>query len=181
MASAAGATVVHPERDLGPRTLRRRHAVYAATTLALCLVMALAVADLFFPVLGVDADTVRGTASDGTELVVTYPSVTRPALASPFSIEVTRPGGFDGPIELAISRPWIEVWDENGMYPAPSSEVGEDDYVVWEFDPPDGASFRFFYDARMEPSRQRGIDGSVQLRAGGEVLAEVEFTTEVRP
>jgi hypothetical protein len=181
MALTPTSAVTHPERGDGARTLRRRRAVYVATTVALCVVMSLALADLFWPVLGVDSASAVDAAPDGTSLRVEYPSVTRPALASPFAIEVSNADGFDEPIMIAVDRTWIEVWDENGMYPSPASEVGEADYVVWEFDPPEGTVFRFFYDARLEPARQRSVEGRVQLRDDAEVLAEVEFTTKVRP
>lgn len=52
---------------------------------------------------------------------------------------------------------------------------------MWEFEPPDGDRFRFFYDGRLEPGRQTGTTGRVQLRDGERVLAEVEFDVEVRP
>ena len=174
-------TASHPERDDGPARLRRRRRLYRVTTVALVAVMALGVADVFAPVLGVDSGTTSATSDDGVVLTVEYPALTLPALASPFSIEVVDPQGFDGPIEVAISRPWIEVWDENGMYPTPSAETGDDRWVVWEFDPPEGTAFRFFYDARLEPARQSRAAGVVQLRDGETVLAAVDFVTEVRP
>jgi len=52
---------------------------------------------------------------------------------------------------------------------------------VYEFDPPEGDEFRFFYDARLEPARQSSLDGVVELRQGDTVLGRVEFHTEVRP
>ena len=164
-----------------PAALRKRRALYRLVSFLLVAVMALAVADLFLPVLGVDSTTTRVEATDGTLMVVEYPSVTRPALASPFAIELTRPDGFDGPIEIAISRPWIEVWDENGMYPAPSSETGDERWVIYEFDPPEGDRFRFFYDARLEPGRQESFRGEIELRGEDSVLARVRFQTKVRP
>jgi len=173
--------VTHPDRAEGPALIRRRRRVYWVTTAAVVAVVALGVLDAFAPLLGVDAKSVTSRTSDGVVLSVEYPALTRPALASPFAIEVTDPVGFDGPIELAVSRPWIEIWDENGFYPTPSSETGDDRWVVWEFDPPDGNTFRFFYDARLEPARQSGVRGAVELRDGEQVLASVEFETEVRP
>ena len=155
--------------------------MYGVATVVLCGVMALAVADVFWPVLGVDSEIVEVEADDGSSVRVEYPSLTRPALASPFSIEVQRDGGFQQPIELAISRPWIEVWDENGLYPTPSKEVGDERWVVYEFDPPDGDTFRFFYDARLEPAMQSGVSGAVELRDGPTVLARLDFHTQVRP
>ena len=173
--------LVHVEREDGPKVRRRRRILYGVTTAVLAGLLLVAVSDVFTDSLGVDSATVTVRAVDGSTLTVEHPSTTRPALASPFSVEVVRPGGFDGPIEIAVSRPWIEVWDENGFYPTPSGETGDADWVVWEFDPPDGDRFRFFYDARLEPARQWGIDGAVELRDGAATLARVDFRTNVRP
>jgi hypothetical protein len=173
--------VTHPERDDGPAFVRRRRITYRTVSLVLGLLMLATIVDVRSDVWGVDS-TVReiGLGEDGT-LRVEHPEVTRPGLASPFAVEVHRPGGFDAPIELAISRPWIESWDENGMYPTPSSETGDADWVVYEFDPPDGDEFRFFYDARLEPARQSSVDGAVELRQGGTVLGRIELDTRVLP
>jgi hypothetical protein len=176
-------TLTHPHDDDGPALVRRRRILYNLTALALVILMGLAVADAFLPVFGVDtAAESSPVRENGGELTVTYPELTRPALASPFAIEVVRPGGFgDDKIELAISRTWMEVWDENGFYPTPSAETGDDQWLVYEFDPPDGDTFRFFYDARLEPARQESVRGAVELRDGSAVLAAVEFQTKVRP
>jgi hypothetical protein len=168
----------------GGRIERRRRAVHRTTFAVMAVVLALAVADGLdlVDVYGVDVSTVRAEASDGRVLVVDHTAVTRPALASPFRVRVESPEGFDEPIHLAVSRPWIEIWDENGMYPGPSAETADDAWVSWEFDPPDGDTFELFYDARLEPARQSSEDGAVELRdAEGAVLARVEFTTVVRP
>jgi len=173
--------VDHPERDDGPAFVRRRRIAYRTMSAVLGLLMAATFLDVPLPVWGVDSAVREIALGDGGTMRVEYPELTRPALASPFAVEVVRPGGFEAPIELAVSRPWIEVWDENGMYPAPSAETGDPDWVVYEFDPPDGDEFRFFYDARLEPARQSSVDGVVELRQGDTVLGRVEFRTAVRP
>jgi hypothetical protein len=173
--------VTHPERDEGPRAVRWRGLAYRATTVALGLLAVLAVTDVVAPVFGVDSAQVTDRASDATTLTVDYARVTRPALASPFALEVTRSGGFDEPIEVAISRQWIEVWDENGFVPEPDASTGDPSWVVYEFAPPDGDTLRVFYDARLEPARQESVAGAVQVREFGAAIAEVRFETTVRP
>jgi hypothetical protein len=171
--------------DVGSsRALRRRRLLHRVTLGALATVIGLAVLDVLdvFDAYGVDKGEVEAVGGDGTTLIVEYPAVTRPALASPFRVRVERAEGFDGPITIAISRPWIEMWDENGLYPSPSAETGDGEWVEWEFDPPDGPVFETFYDARLEPARQESQDGVVELRDDdGAVLAAVAFTTRVRP
>jgi len=170
--------------DLNSRSvIRRERWVHRFTIGLLTVILGLAVLDLLdvFDTYGVDAAEVRA-AGDGVTLVVEYPSTTRPALASPFRIRVERDGGFDGPITIALSRPWIEIWDLNGVFPNPSAETGDDEWVEWEFDPPDGPVFEAFIDWRMEPAKQESQDGVIELRdETGDVLATVEVATTVRP
>lgn len=176
-----GAT--HPERDGGPRIMRRRVAGYRVTAALLALLVLVALADTASPgidVFGVGDGHVRA-AGHGFELEVRYPSVTRPAVASPFDVEVTNPDGFDAEIELAINRDFLEIWDVNGLFPEPSEQRSEGDLIIWTFDPPDGDVFRFFYEARIEPARQSGTDGVVQLLDGGDVLLSVGWHTRVLP
>ena len=115
---------LEPEAD---RRLAQRRVLYGGTTLVLTVIMALGVVDAFgwFDAYGVDSATVRADGG-GYGLEVVYPSVSRPALASPFEIVVTRDGGFDGPITLAISRDYLKMWDENGLVPAPAGETSDD-------------------------------------------------------
>jgi len=184
MPTSTVANLASVEGADGEGLLRRRLRLYRITTALLALVVGLAVVDGLdlVDVYGVDAATVRARGPGGVLLEVEYGAVTRPALATPFRVRVVDPGGFDGPVHLAVTRAWIEVWDENGLYPSPSSETADDRWVVWEFDAPDGDTFELFYDARLEPARQTSKDGAVELRdAQGAVLARVEFTTAVRP
>jgi hypothetical protein len=167
---------VHPDRGEGPRLLRRHRLVYRLTSLALAAFAVLALLDLRHPIFGV-----TDTGPDGVHLEVVYPKLTRPALAAEFSIEVTRPGDFTEPVQLAVDRRWLEVWDENGLTPAPDSETSDGDWVVYEYEAPDTNTLRVFYDARIEPGRQSGIDGAVELRSETQVLASVSFHTAVRP
>lgn len=166
------------------RSVRRsRRLGIAAGTVAVTLIMAAAVLDGFDVVdlIGVDERTVAASAGD-IDLEVTYPSVTRPALASPFEIVVRDPDGFDGPVRLAVDAEYLMAWDVNGVVPAPSGEVSEGDLVVWEFDPPSGEVLHVRYEARIEPARQEAIDGSVALlREDDTAAASVSFRTRLRP
>jgi len=170
---------LEPEDD---RTLAKRKSLYAATTIALTVIMALGVVDAigWFDAYGVDSGTVQAEGG-GYALEVSYPTVSRPALASPFEIVVTRPGGFDGPITLAVTAEYLKMWDENGLVPAPAAETTAGEWVHWEFDPPEGDELTVFYDARIEPAVQSGRTGRVAVIEDGAQVVEVEFRTEVRP
>jgi hypothetical protein len=170
---AFGATDDHRVRRVG----------YALTTVLLSGLMVAAVLDGLggLPAFGVDAawTTARGGAY---ELRVRHPDVTRPALASPFEIVVTRAGGFDGPIEIAIDRHYLALWDLNGIYPDPSAQRSEGPWVVWEIDPPSGDTTTVLIDARIEPAAQSGREGRVAvLDQDGQPVAQVRFHTDVRP
>lgn len=156
--------------------------MYGVTTVTLTIAMGLGIVDIlgWVDVYGVDSATVRA-AGGGYVLEVQYPSVTRPALASPFEIVVTSESGFDGPVTLAVTRDYLKMWDENGLLPAPSGETSRGEWVEWDFDPPDAGVLTVYYDARIEPAVQSGRAGAVAVLDDGQSVVEVNFRTEVRP
>lgn len=162
--------------------VRRRRIGYTLTSLFLFVVMALGVVDAlgWFDTYGVDTDSVSASGG-GYELAVRYGTVSRPALATPFEIEVTRVGGFDGPVTVAVTRHYMQMWDENGLLPSPSAETSGGDFVEWEFDPPAGDTLTVFYDGRIEPAVQSGRDGAVAVLEDGVPVVGVEFHTRVLP
>lgn len=175
--------VTHPERDRGSRQLQHRRITYGITSL---LLGALVVSALVDGVTDVDlwgvADDEAAASGGGYELVVEYPSVSRPALATPFAFVVRRDGGFDGPIDVAIDSDWLGMWDFQALWPEPSEMTATPQDVVMTFDPPDGDVLRVSLDARIQPSEQSGRDGRVAvLDDGGDVAVEVSFRTRVNP
>lgn len=156
---------------------------YAVTTTLVTALMAVALVDgvTGAAILGVDSRTVR-TSGPGFELAVTYGEVTRPALATPFDIEIEQPGGFEDVVRIAVDHEYLRMWDENGLSPAPSEESVLGEWVVWEYDPPAGTVLRITFDARIEPAAQEGRSGAVAvLDADDSELARLEFTTRVLP
>ena len=167
----------------GPSTLAKRRTGYALTTAFLAGLMLLVAVDAFKgnAFLGVDSTTERASAGD-LELAVTYGVVSRPALATPFDIEVHRPGGFDGPVRIAVDQEYLRMWDENGLTPAPAAETVMGPWVVWEFDPPIGDTLLVTYDGRIEPAAQDGRSGAVAvLDASDTPIVQIDFTTRVWP
>ncbi len=130
--------------------------------------------------LGVRTGTVAASGV-GYELEVTYARVTRPGLATPWSATVRHPGGFDGPITIAVSSEYFDMFDENGLDPDPTGSTADGDYVYWQFDPPDGDVFEVSFDARIEPARQWGREGVTLLMDGDKVIAEARYKTWVLP
>ena len=167
----------------GPSSLSTRRIGYAVTTTLLSALMFAVVLDTSgsVAILGVDGSTVDASSS-GVDLTVTYAEVSRPALATPFDIEVHRAGGFDEPVRVAVDQEYLRMWDENGLVPAPSAETVMGPWVVWEFDPPIGDTLLVTYDARIEPAAQEGRSGRVAVLDGDDAaIVQVDFTTRVLP
>lgn len=167
----------------GGTNLSSRRTGYALTTALLSILMAVVAVDAIgsTAILGVDSATVEASGG-GVDLAVTYGEVSRPALATPFDIEVRKEEGFDGPVRIAVDQEYLRLWDANAVVPAPAAETVMGPWVVWEVDPPVGDVLLVTYDARIEPAAQSGRSGAVAvLDEQDQILVEVSFTTRVLP
>jgi hypothetical protein len=174
--------VIGPEDPGWPRALRAQRALYLVTTLALAAIMGAAVVGALTDVDTFGVDSRRARASGGGyELEVHYATRSRGGLATPFAVTVERDGGFDGPLTIGVHAHYLAMWDENGLYPSPSGESMSGDWVLWEFDAPEGEVFRFVYDARIEPAVQSGRSGRVAVFEGDRPVVEVDLRTQVLP
>jgi len=127
--------------------------------------------------------TATTQASDGDHtLEVRYPRVARAGLPVAFEIAVTKRGGFDGSIAIAVDAGYLGLFDENAKRPEPAESTRADGREVWRFTPPEGERFTASLDVRIEPSRRWGQHGRVWLldEAGAEVLT-VGFYTWIAP
>lgn len=120
-------------------------------------------------------------SADGYRLTVTYPSVSRAGLSSPWSAEVVHPGGFGGPITLRTTAEYLTIFDLNGIFPDPSSATVENGVLIWEFDPPEGDVFSVTMDTRIEPSVHRGEPATTTLVIDGAPVATVTYRTRLAP
>jgi hypothetical protein len=130
--------------------------------------------------LGVRTGTVTASGG-GYELAVTYGQVTRPGLPTPWSFTVRRPGGFDGPVTVATTHKYLDMFDENGFDPQPSSSTATAQYLVWEFEPPPGDILSVSLDARLEPSVQWGRAGETAVLENGRRVVVARYKTWVMP
>ena len=179
---AVGEHVAHVGDAEWAHVIGRRRLLHRVVGGLLALVMVLAVLDGLDALNTLGPDERRVSASGGGfELDVEYPSPTRPALASVFRIAVRREGGFDEPVQVAVSRTYLEAWDLNGVLPAPAAETSMGEWIVWEFDPPPGDELLVTYESRIEPGEQTSVPGAVAVLVDDEPVAEVRFTTVVRP
>jgi len=126
------------------------------------------------------------TTSDsggGSRLEVKHAQVTRAGIAVPLHVRVAHPGGFAGPVRLAISADLVERFDFQNFYPNPSKETSDGRFLTYEFDPPSGDRFEMSLDARTAPD-QNGSWGTYEVRLldpDDTVTASVSFRMVVVP
>lgn len=161
---------------IGLDRLRRARAGRRVILAAVMAVLVLAGANLF----GVRVGAATATGG-GYRLAVTYAQVSRPGLATPWGVEVERPGGFEEPVRIATSRSYLQLFDYNVVHPEPSKTTGTPDVVIWEFDPPPGDTFRVSFDGRLEPTEHLSQTANTSVLADGLPVVTVSYTTKVVP
>ncbi len=105
--------------------------------------------------LGVHESTVE-KSGDGYLLRVRYAAVARAGLDVPWEVTVTKPGGFSGPIRLAVTGAYFDDFESQGFFPEPAGSTRDAHTLFLTFDPPPGDTFTLSYDAYVQPSSQRG-------------------------
>ena len=133
-------------------------------------------------VLGVRTATTTASG-EGVELELQYGAVTRAGLATPYHLEVVRDGGFDGPVVVALTREFFDRFDYQNFYPNPDKETADEDWVVYEFAPPEGEVFRWSFDVKASPNQLWSARTyRTQLREpSGAVVAELDHRMVVVP
>jgi hypothetical protein len=127
------------------------------------------------------------TATQGPwSIEVQYPAIDRAGLVAPFSIEVTRVGGFDGDVTLRVADAFLAALDENGLDPEPvettAGTANGTAYVDWTFTPPTGQeTLVVSYDARVEPGQRGRVEGFVEVMPEQGTGPRVDFTTWLLP
>ena len=147
------------------------------------LFMTVLVAFLAYGMIGGLGVRARSTTVEGGgyRLTVTYGHVSRPGLATPWSIEIHRPGGFDGPVTVSSTTHYFDMFDENGFDPEPSKVTANPEEVIWEFEPPAGDTLAVSLDARIEPGVQWGRTGKTSVLVDGQPVATATYKTWVTP
>ena len=125
------------------------------------------------------------SSGGGFELLVRYPTISRPGLASVWSVEVRRTDGapLTGPIVLATTGDYFDLFDENGLDPDPAAAMSDGENIVWEFEPAEGAtSITVGFDARIEPGVQLTTkSATTAVLDDGEPVTSVSYRTRVMP
>jgi hypothetical protein len=174
---AAGTTVEkvvedHRDEREASRRLHRARAMRRCGLVLLGVVVAAGLLNL----LGVRMASAVASGG-GYELTVRYPAIARPGLGVQWEVEVERPGGFDGPVELSVDSTYFELFDENGFSPAPESETPSGDAVIWGYERPEGDRLVINFDSRIAPTWSWPREGRVALLERGVAVATVTFRT----
>jgi hypothetical protein len=122
--------------------------------------------------------TVQG---GGYELSVTYGQTSRGGLATPWSVQIRHPGGFEGPITVSTDSKYLDMFDENGFEPEPSKTTATPDEVIWEFEAPEGDTLGISLDARIEPGVQWGREGKTSVLEDGQPVVTAKYKTWILP
>lgn len=133
--------------------------------------------------LGVRTATAMASAN-GYTVEVTYAAMTRPGLATPLEVRVSRDDASSLPpmVTTRIESSYLTMFDENGLDPEPVSSFQSGQWTLWTFEVPDGAQIlEVTFDARLEPAVQWGRDSTVTVEVGGEEMVTVGFMTWVMP
>ena len=130
--------------------------------------------------LGVRSWTARAEGS-GYQLTLTYPRVARSGLDVAWELRLEHPGGFDGPITIAVSADYFDIFEFQGMHPEPSDETGDADFIYLTFQPPDGDVFTTSLDTYVQPSSQIGRDAVAKAIIDGSTVAQVSYSTWLVP
>lgn len=147
---------------------------------AVCTVFGVVIAALF-GLFGLTTGS-NAEASDSLEVRVEYAEVSRPGIATPLVIEIASQDGATLPAEVTVEIPrhYLDMFDENGLDPAPDSVSSDGVTEIWTFEPGDVSVLSIDFDARLQPNSHFGRDGFVIVRGDGEEV-RVDFHTRVLP
>jgi hypothetical protein len=96
-------------------------------------------------------------------------------------VTVRHPGGFAGAITLATTAAYFDMFETQGLDPAPDSETAGARYRYQTFTPPPGDTFTVTFDAYIQPASQRGHRAETALLIDGRQVARVAYRTRLVP
>jgi hypothetical protein len=165
-------------RDLNfdPGRLRSARRWRRAGLAFLLILLGLGVAGVFD-----QAEDDVSASAGSVDLRVSYPDRVRAGLESSLDITVENPAGLTAPVELAVSREWIEMFDLGAIEPAPDAETGDPERLIWTFEPPPGDRLEVSVALTLRPAVRTGEEGQVVLLSGDAPFATVDFDTSVVP
>ena len=130
--------------------------------------------------LGVRTATERDQAA-GYTLELRHAATARAGLDVPWEVTVTREGGFDKELTLAVTGDYFDIYETQGFTPEPAESTRSEDTLFLTFTAPQGDTFVLAYDAYIQPSSQVGADGTLSVLEDGRPVASVDFDTMLWP
>ena len=110
-----------------------------------------------------------------------YAVVARAGLDVPWQVTVHRDGGFTGPVTVAVTADYFDIFESQGLDPEPATETSDGEHLYWTFDPPPGEELAIDFDAYIQPSSQLGASGEAAVLDGGAAVVTVPFRTWLVP
>ena len=141
----------------------------------LCIVLA-GVAGL----LGLRTATSQASEA-GWTLSLEHAAVARAGMDAPWEVTVTREGGFDDDVTLAVTGAYFGIFETQGFNPEPSDETRDATTRYLTFAKPPGDTLVVSYDAYIQPASQIGRSGTVSVVDDGRRVASVHFRTFLMP
>jgi hypothetical protein len=86
------------------------------------VLLACFVASGLIGVLGVHTSSAHNRAN-GYAVSLEYPRTARAGLDVAWQATVTRDGGFSGPVELAVTADYFDIYETQGFFPEPDSQT----------------------------------------------------------
>lgn len=125
--------------------------------------------------------SVATSSADGYEVRVEYPAVARAGLDVPWRVSVRHEGGFAGPVTIAVTKGYFEIFETQGFSPEPEADSAGGRYRYLQFAPPPGDTLSVSYDAYIQPSSQIGRRAQVAVLVEGREVGRVRYTTWLVP
>lgn len=132
--------------------------------------------------LGVRTTTADASAH-GYSLEVLHAMVSRGGLSTPFNVTaIAEVGSLPESVTIKVDSGYLDMFDENGLDPQPTSAFNDSEWTSWTFEIPDGSSkLQVNFDARLGPATQWGEAASAVLVIDGREMVTVDFVTWVMP
>jgi hypothetical protein len=130
--------------------------------------------------LGDRTDITTAEAGD-YELSLRYATTARAGLDVPWEVTVTRDGGFEQTLELAVTGDYFDIDETQGFTPEPSEATRDGETLYLTFETPPGDTFVLAYDAYIQPASQIGRGGTLSVVEQDVELASVDFHTRLLP
>jgi hypothetical protein len=90
-------------------------------------------------------------------------------------------GGFNGPVTIATTGDYFDLFDENGLDPDPEAATTNGDLLIWEFGPPHGDVLTVTFDARLEPASHLRRSAETSVLVDRDAVVSVRYSTVVMP